>query len=319
MLKELRFVQGSVAKKDFVPALSHFVIESGQVRGFNGTLALCSPIQFDLACKPKAETLIRAIDKCEDTVQLTLTPAGRLAIRSGKFKAFVDCIEGDTPHAMPEGEDVQVDGNALLLGIKKVAPFIGDDASRPWSNGVLLKGSSAFATNNVMLIEYWTGGQALPFPINLPRSAVREMLRIDEAPVRAQVSETSITFHYEGDRWLRSQLLETDWPDLSRILDGDSTPVAIDEQLFTALSSLKPFCDKMGRIMFDGKGRLSTHFDETEGASYDIPGFEYPGLYRIEMLELLQGTATHIDWALYPAPCKFYGDRLRGAIIGMKQ
>ena len=40
VLSALKFVQGSVAKKDFVPALKHVVIENATVRGFNGVLAL---------------------------------------------------------------------------------------------------------------------------------------------------------------------------------------------------------------------------------------------------------------------------------------
>ena len=54
MLKELKFVQGAVSSKDFIPALTHFRIENGTVRSFNGLLALCSPIALDIDCTPKA-------------------------------------------------------------------------------------------------------------------------------------------------------------------------------------------------------------------------------------------------------------------------
>ena len=105
MLTELKFVQGAVAKKDFIPSLTHFIIEDGTVRGYNGMLALCSPLPFDIACKPKADSLVKAIANCAETVQLSLTPAGRLSIKSGKFKAFIDCIPDETtPHVQPEGE-----------------------------------------------------------------------------------------------------------------------------------------------------------------------------------------------------------------------
>lgn len=317
MLTELKFVQGAVAKKEFIPALSHFVIENGTVRGFNGTLALCSPIPFDIACKPKADPLVKAISNCDDTVQLSMTAAGRLSIKSGKFKAFVDCVEGDTPHAMPEGEEVKIDGEAILRAFKTIHPFIGDDASRPWSNGVLLLGQSAFATNNIMLVEFWTGSP-VPMPLNIPRAAIKEFLRIDEAPTHAQMTERSITFHFQGNRWLRTQLLETKWPDLYKVLDNPSQPEPLDESLFAALQAVRPFTDKFGKIIFTGDGRITTHGTEGEGASYDIEGFNHTGAYNIEMLNLLQGTAQRIDWSTYPRPCLFFGDRVRGAIIGMR-
>ena len=317
MLKELKFVQGSVAKKDFVPALTHFSIENGTVRGYNGTLAICTPIPFDIACKPKADPLIRAISNCNETVQMSMTPGGRLSIKSGKFKAFIDCVEGETAHVMPSGATVAIDGVAVLQAFKTIAPIIGDDASRPWSNGVLLLGQSAFATNNVMLAQYWTGMEVAE-PINVPRAAIKEMLRINEPPISAQLADNAVTFHYEGNRWLRTQLFETKWPDLRKVLDRPSTATAIDERLFEAMDTIKPFCDKMGRILFKG-GRVATHHDEAEGASYDIEGFDHSGVYSFEMLRLLDGVATSIDWSTYPNPCMFFGERLRGAVIGMRQ
>lgn len=315
MLKELKFVLGAVSKKDFIPALTHFCIENGEVRGYNGTLALCSPIPFDIACKPKAETLVRAIANCEGTVQLAITPAGRLSVRSGAFKAFIDCIEGETPHAVPDGVMTDIDGNVFLEALKAVAPFMGDDASRPWSNGVLLSRASAFATNNVCLVEYWLGLE-FPITVNIPRAAVKELLRVNEAPTHAQVAENSVTFHYADKRWIRTQVLPTDWPDLRKVLDNKSAPAPIGEELFHALETIKPFVDKMGRVYFQD-GNVSTHPILTEGANYEVPSLPSDGLYNIEMLQLLQNGVTSIDWSLYPRPCLFFGNRLRGAIVGM--
>lgn len=316
MLAELKFVQGSVAKKDFLPSLTHFCIENGTVRGYNGTIALCSPIPFDIACKPKAESLVRAIANCKETVQLSMTPAGRLSVKSAGFKAFIECVEGETPHVVPGGTDVAVNGIALLAALKAVQPFIGDDASRPWCNGVLLKGASVYASNNVTLVEYWAG-ETLPAVVNLPRVAVKELLRIGEAPTHAQYDEHCVTFHYEGRRWLRTQLLPSDWPDLTRVLDNPSAPVPMDARIFEGLEIIKPFSDKLGRVIFRDAG-MHTHAQESEGASYAVDGLEVNGVYNIEMLELLQGVATSIDLTTYPRPCLFFGENLRGAIVGMR-
>lgn len=316
MLTELKFVQGSVAKKDFLPALTHFVIENGTVRGYNGTVALCSKIPFDITCKPKGETLVRAISNCSDTVQLSMTAAGRLRVQSGGFRALIDCVEGETPHVLPTGEHVQVNGEALLAGLKQVSDFIGEDASRPWCNGVLLRGPSMFATNNITLVEYWAGA-TLPIEVNLPRAAVRELLRIDEPPESAQCDENSVTFHFPGGRWLRTQLLPGGWPDLSKVLDNPSNPAPIHVGLFEGLRVVKPFADKLNRV-FLRDGGLHTHEAEGEGASFNVEGLDTLGIYNLLMLELLEGHATTADFTTYPKPCLFFGDKLRGAIIGMR-
>lgn len=316
MLAELKFVMGAVSKKDLLPALTHFRIEGGTVRSFNGTLAICCPIPLDIDCVPKAETLVRAIQHCDETVVLSMTPAGRLSVKSGAFKALIDCVAEETPHVEPEGDRFEIDGEALLAALKTLAPFIGDDASRPWSNGVLLLGHSAYATNNITLVEYWVGS-AFPICCNVPRAAIREMIRIGEPPLWAQATDNSITFHYSGDRWIRSQLFETSWPDLPKILSTQSNQTEINPVLFESLLKLKPFADKLGRV-FIKAGVISTHGDNAEGASFEIPELNVEGIYQIEMLSLLKGVVKTIDFSTYPKPCMFTGDRLRGAIIGMR-
>lgn len=319
MLRELKFVQGAVAKKDLLPAMTHFAIEKGTVRSYNGTVALSAPLAFDIDCKPKADKLVQAIANCpaEAPIALSMTKAGRLKIEAGNFSAFVECVMEETPHVLPEGERIDLDGEKILKALRIIHPFIGDDASRVWSNGVLFKGESAYATNNVMLVEYWTGART-PIEVNVPRAAIREMLRINEPPTYAQVTPTSMTFHYEDRRWIRTQLLAVNWPDLDSLLNRTVDVVPLNQDLFDGLERLKPFADKMGRVYLR-EGLISTQADSTdEGAFFKLPDFPYTGVYQIEMLSLLKGVATHIDWGSYPNPGLFYGDQLRGALVGIR-
>lgn len=316
MLKKLKFVMGGVSRKDMIPEMKHFAIEDGFVRSYNGTIALCSPIPFGINCYPRAETLIKAIGNCEETVTMALTPAGRLSIKSGKFRALVNCVEKSEVHLEPEGEIVQCNGDALLKAFKVLEPFVGDDASRPWANGILLKGESAFATCNVILCEYWLG-ENFPAVVNVPYSAVKEVVRINEAPSHLQMSANSITFHYTDGRWIRSQLFSTEWPDLGRVLNRSCNATAVDQRVFDALPKLKPFMCKEGRIIFEA-GVVKTHFNEEEGGYVEIDGLEMNGVYSLEMFALLKGVAKEADFTTYPDPCLFYGDKLRGAIIGRK-
>lgn len=316
MLAELKFVRGAVAKKDFVPALTHFRIEEGTVRSFNGTLALSTPIQLNINCTPRAEPFVKAIQNCKDTVTLTLTPNGKLSVRSGPFRALIDCIQEETPHVEPDGDKFEIDGEALLAAFKAITPFIGDDASRPWSNGVLLDGKSAYATNNICLVEYWVGSD-FPFRANVPAVAIKEMVRIGEAPLYAQATENSISFHYEGGKWIRTSLFSTEWPDLKKVLDRPSEPTPICKELFEGLATIKPFVDKLGRVYLSG-AVVSTSTEEDEGASFAVDGMDLEGIYQIEMLSLLGGIADAADLTLYPAPCTFFGHNLRGAIVGMR-
>lgn len=316
MLSDLKFCMGAVSKKGILPALTHFRISDKTVRSYNGTLALCAPLDLDLDCTPKAEPLYKAIQSCDDRIQLTLTPTNKLSVRSGGFRALIECITEPTPHAQPEGERIEINGDALLLALKKVEPFIGDDASRPWSNGVLLRDNSAYATNNVIIVQYWIG-EPFPVPVNVPEVAIREMLRIDEAPIFAQLSSHMITFHYISGRWIQCHLLSAKWPDIETLLSNDCDLKPCPEGMFTALEKLKPFVDKIGRVYFKD-GEMRTQLDGLEGASYAMDGLPENAIFNIIMLGLLDGVIETIDFSMYPKPCMFRGPKLRGAIVGIK-
>ena len=317
MLDDLKFVKGAVATKDFAPEMKHFTIRNGTVTGFNGVIALSSPIDFAFECAPQAAPMVKAIDSCSDVVSLGMTPANRLRVHSGPFKVFVDCVElGDLPDHQPQGENIEFDGPQMMTAIERLSPFVGNDASRPWTNGILLKGQSAFATNNVCLVEYWLG-ISLPFSVNIPMQAIKEMVRIGVPPVGAQVCEHSMTFHYPDGRWLRTQLFSTEWPDLSKILDRPASPVPVPDNFFEGLALVKPFLAKEG-VVYIRNSTLYTTQDDQLGAGFSVEGIPKDGVYVHKMISLLEGVATSIDFDAYPDPLLFYGDRLRGVILGRR-
>lgn len=318
MLKELKFVQGAVATKELIPAMTHYRIEQGHVRSYNGRMCLSSPIALDIECTPNAKAMYKAISCCEEATVVSVTPGGKLSVRSGKFRALIDTLQGEALHPQPEGQPVAFDGETLLKAFKVLYPFIGTDASRPFTTGVLLDGSSAYATNNTCLVQYWIGN-SFPARLNLPRFAIKEMLRIDEAPTHAQLASDSITFHYTDGRWIRTQLLNTEWPFdiIGKLLDQPSNAQALPKDFFKGLSIIKGQVDGASRVyMVDGQ--LRTHTNPDEGAAYELD-LPCDGLYNIHMLSLLEGVATKADFTPYPGPALFFGPAIRGAIVGMRQ
>ena len=316
MLESLKFVQGAVATRDFVPELCHFHIQGGMIRGYNGMIALGGPIDLNLDICPKATSLVKAIQSCKEAIQLHVTPSGKLAIKSGKFKVYVDCIQKAYPDVAPEGQFIEVKGG-ILQALKKLAPFISDDASKPWSRGVLFRDNSAFSTNNVVLAEYWLGYK-FPMEINIPRTAVNELIRINEEPIGLQFAENSISFHFSNNRWMRTQVLSTGWPDLNRILNNPSEPADWPDGFFTALNDIAPFVDDVGKVIFL-PGKIATSREEGVGATFEVEGLENVGIYNIKYLQSLKDIATKIDLSGYPGPSLFFGENIRGAIIGMRE
>ncbi len=317
MKEALNFVKGAVARKDFVPELTHFNIADGRIVGFNGDMAISAPIGVDIRAKPHAQTFIKAVNSAQSEVALSLTQAGRLSLKSGKFRALIDCLPDSAERfIIPEGEVISL-GDNFLDCIKALSRFQGVDASRPWSSGIMLRSGSALATNNICLVEYWHGTQ-LPFPVNIPRPAVAELLRIGENPEKVQATRNSISFHFSGNRWIRTQLLITEWPEqVDRILDCEGTPRVVPAGLFEGLETLKPFTDDSSRVFFTENG-IATSFEPEIATTVDIEGLPTGGCFHHAMLSLLDGAATQIDFTTYPKPCKFYGEKMRGVIVGLR-
>jgi len=319
MLGDLKFVQGAVAKKDYQPALTHFRVTGGRVAGFNGTIALSSPIALDITATPKAVPFVKAIERCTDetTTVVYMTEGGKLALKSGGFRAFIECHDdGDILDSIaPEGTEVPI-ADTFLEGIRALLPYVGTDASRPWATGILLRDYSAYATNNIVLAEYWIGSE-MP-NINLPTSALNELVRIGAPPIRITLGEQSITFFFEGDRWMRSQLLNADWPNVAAMLNTtlEAELMPFPEGFFEAVETIIPFVGEEGRIYFR-QGRVTTSPHEGEGASVDIEGLPDYGAYHHKHLMSLQGVATSIDFTPHPQACPFQGEKLRGVVMGM--
>lgn len=293
MIEALKFVQGAVAQKDFVPELTHFKIASGHIMGFNGHLALCSPIDLDIEACPKASTFTKAVLSCGDKTSLSLTPTGRLAIKSGGFKAYIECIPDLGFTTYPVGEAYAAPDN-LLEALRVAVPFIGQDASRLWSMAVHLEDSTLYVTNNIIAMRVYTG-MTTP-PLTIPHNAVRELLRINEKPTAIQTDQSSLTFWYADNKWMRCQLVEQQWPvaQLGKILDDTAGDLQdIPENFYDGLEKLKPFVTEGSRISFCGN-HIATHDGEGLGATYDLEGLPTGVAYSRDQLALLNGVADKI-------------------------
>ena len=329
MLDALKFVKGSVAKKDVISALTHFSIKNGVIKGFNGIICMAAPIALSLDCQPKAIPFTKAVEICEglpDAPAFSMTAAGRLTIKSGKFKVHIECTDDAYPDMQPEGQRIELQPG-LMAAFKTLAPMIAEDASRPWARGILLRDGSAFATNNVVIGEYWIGYK-MPFDMNIPDECIKEVLRVKQEPIAISATERSVTFHFSDDRWVKSQLLTSDWPNVAPVLNRPSTPAPVPPDLFDVLERLVPYVDGSRRVFIRGN-TLSTHVDEGIGASVlvDDPNWNPAtrGVYNLDLLRALGGLVAKIDFSLYPQPCLFFGPDssagyplLRGAVVGMK-
>lgn len=318
MLETLKFVQGAVAKKDFVPVLTHVHIKDGMIQTYNGSLMLCSPIDLSLDCSPHGAKFIKAIQTCKDTIQMSITPTGKLSVKSKSFRTLIECTSEPFPGVELEGERILLPGEGLLPALKILEPLIAEDASRPWARGILLDGKTACATNNIIVAQLWLDF-SFPKRINIPHAAVNELLRIKREPVEMILTDTAATFIYDDGRWLRTQLYETQWPDINGLFKARVNPKANDipEGFFSALREIAPFVDDINRAHLM-PGKVATSKDMELATLSEVEGLDANGCYNISQLLLLEGIATKFNFEAWPDPAIFYGDKLRGCLVAMR-
>lgn len=322
MLEALKFVMRGVARRDYVPGLTHFRIKDQRVTGYNGLLALSAPVDVSFNAAPHAGRFIKALQQCEDVISLRLD-GETLLVKSGNFKVSVPCVNlNDVPTILPEGTPIKPH-ESILEAFEKLFPFIGVDAARPWATGILLANSSAYATNNIVAAEYWLG---VPFPkiVNIPSSAIQEAIRIEEDIDFMQVAEASVTFHYQDARWIRSPLLNLNWPNVPGVIKNTWKGVTMWEitpELRKACIKLATFCEEHKEHLYFRPGEVSTTAKglETGGAVCELSGLPSVGCYHASHLNDVLTAATHIDLTKYPAAIPWHGGAIRGAMLGILQ
>lgn len=330
ILEALKFVQRGVARRDLIPGLTNFRIKDGRVTGFNGTLALSAPVDIAFDAAPSAGHFIRALDACDDVITMVQESEHKLIVRSGRFKTAVPCVDLSTvPETIPEGVSV-APHLSMLKAFEVLTPFIGIDASRKWACGVLLAGNSAYATNNVILTEYWLG-TPFPYIVNIPSSAVEEVIRIHEELLSVQLCQSSITFHYADGRWIKSQLISAyEWPDVNGVISRAWVlpETNIPRPLMPIPMGLSAACEKLAR--FGTKDEFYTYFRGTNastllngvedgGAMVELEGLPETGAFHTMYLSKVLDVATHADFTAYPLPVPFVGPNIRGVVLGIRQ
>ena len=198
MLNTLRFVRGAIAKRELIPVLSHFHVYDGRIQGSNGKIHIDAPCEdlkgFNFTVP--AERFLKAVDACDGEPKLKVTAKQKLSISKGSFRALLPLGEHDAfPITKSEGKRVKYKGG-LLQCFKTVYNFIGEDASRPWACGCLIRDGYVWATNNAVLIRTPFDGELTE--LNVPSFAVDELLRIGEEFSTIKVTKNTIEFHYKN-------------------------------------------------------------------------------------------------------------------------
>jgi hypothetical protein len=312
--KALAFVKVAQIDKGRDLALkSHCRLANSYAVAFDGVLAVGHPIEEELNVCPHTFRLMDALKRCKTALSITQLEGDKLVIKSGGFRAVIPCLNpAAIPYAVPDANVGAID-DTIKEGFTLLNPIVSGTGATTVEASLLLQNNSMVATDRYVMLEFWHGIN-LPDGLAIPKVAVAAVAKISTPLVGIGVSARTVTFHYEGGAWLRTQLYGEKWPDISRVINQGDPHVAntLPPALFDAVEAVASFSPDGAIHTFDGV--ISSHNMEGAGATYEIKGIT-PGLCfgAKHLLVAKNGTKT-IDLVGSNGVSFFYGERIRGAL-----
>ena len=318
LTQALNFIKVAQVDKGMDLALkSHCRLANGYAVAFDGVLAVGHPIEEEINTCPHTYRLIDALKRCKTTISITQLDGDKLVIKSGGFRVVIPCLNpAAIPYAVPDA-NVGVIDDTIKEGFTLLNPIVSGTGSTTVEASLLLQNNSMVATDRLTMLEFWHGIN-LPDNLAIPKVAIVAVGKIAKKLIGIGVSGKTVTFHYEGGAWLRTQLYDEPWPDVGRILNAGDPHKAVDvpPALFDAVQAVAPFSPDGAVHTFDGA--VSSHNVEGAGATYDTKGIT-PGLcFGHKHLLIAKDTAKTIDLVGRNNVTYFYGERVRGAISQRK-
>ena len=299
------------------PYENHCLINNNVISATNGVVSASSAIDIDFHTAPNTHKLLAALKHCTKDVNITMLNAATMSIKSGAFRVNVPCIPvGEIPYVFPDKWICGVNDD-LKRALEIASSLAVRDGETVIESSILLTANTAVGTNRISLIEVWHGWN-LQQSIVLPKSSVQTLAKVNKPLKAFGLSTHSVSFLFEDDSWIKTQLYTAEWPDVAKFFAFAAPPQMQDfpQGFFDAVAALAPHA-KAGFVWFGGD-KMQTAISDGQGAVYDLPGLPADFGLDIKSLQFIKGVAKQIAFEPKENITYFEGDRLRGVLCQAK-
>jgi len=315
LFEELEFIS-VVFDKSGTPQQQHCCFNNGRLTASNNVISAGIRTDVDLNSRPHIMHLLEAIRNCPTEFAMTQVDPGKLFVKADKFSAAIPCLPEESPGFAPDAPCAAV-SDAIKAGMDIAAPFSKEDAKKVILGSVLLRQNSLISTDAVVIMEVWHG-MNLP-TLLLPKSFISAVLDTDKSLKELGFSNNSVTFFYDDNSWVKTQLYEEAYPNIDNILNVACNPQPLPIGFYKALVAIEPF-SKSGNVYF-GENCLQSHRDKGEGAVFDVPGIHFGPCFNIKQLKRIESCIKVVDFYSNNY-AMFFGEansiKVRGALMGVR-
>lgn len=322
MRDEVDWITDALSAKNIAREMTHYRVESGEIRATDGRLTAGHPFDHPgpfLVPGSEFEKLVRRMpDDCTLTVK-----EDSIVLRSGRSSGNIKTLPVEQWSYPGIDEDGWQDAPEGLIDVlKKIRPFVSDNATQAWALGVALQYGYAYATNNIAIAGARIDSVG---DINciLPVWAVDFIVDRSEGLESWQWTANYVAFRWANGAWMRAQLIDSTFPanasEAVRKMENYLPPQAISDEFRKAFTKAIELCSDAVHVS-------NTHIGGTFGAANFQDGVEVETLeenvhtiWGARYLKPVIAESTHWEPMSWPGRTAFRGKHLFGFIMGRRE
>lgn len=221
MLDAIRWVKPALANKDIVLAMKFYLFSGGYVHAHDGRMTAAHPVQVREEFLVAGEAFEALLGRLPGE-PLLQRKEDSIVVKSGRYRGNVQTLDpalwGYPP---PAGEWEKLPAD-VADALRTVAPFVSDNATKPWALCACLRGGYIYASDNIVVVR-----RALPIHLErdvlIPFWALQFILSKPAPPVSWMIADNFVAFCWENGAWMRTQVFTEQYPEQ---VDGIITKAA---------------------------------------------------------------------------------------------
>lgn len=308
-------VRKTLSRQNIVNAFTHYLLKGKRIYASDGRMMASAPFPSDIEALVPGNELELLVDRLGDKITMTLD-GDVLKLSAGRQRGSIAILPPEEFGFPIPPEAWNKPPVSFLSALRTVRPFISDNATKPWALCAALYDGYMVGTTNVCLVEVacakLKGNGTL-----VPCWAIDYLLSRTEPLVGMQAFEGALAWKWEDGSWMRTQLVQGDFPPAALKILADLTPPAwaISEEWRKAYVTMSGMTTDVMEVHAE---RLC---GKTGGAvsEYDVESpVPAAGVSRwtTKFLDPVLNIATHWQPDAWPNPAPFVGPGIRGVIMG---
>jgi len=317
LLKAIKFLK-LCQKKTGTLEQRHSSISGNWACATNEMITMGTKIEEDLVACPHTLKFEEALKKVGEDLSITQVSPVALSVKSGMFKAFVECAEVGQIKISPPDENVAVIDDRIKDAFSILAPIATEGATNAAYASVLLRAGSAVATNGYLLTEVWHGIDLPPVQMALPKQAVSAVVKSGKPLKGFGFSNSSVTFWFEDESFIKTQLFGEQYPSYETLFECENlNPWPVPDEFFKAVKAIKNFTE-MGMVYFK-EGKLASDEVEFEASTYTIEGLPEGMGFNSKYLLMVEKVFDKVHFETVDGSDRalFFGENTRGVVAGL--